>query len=701
MPVFLDIETFAEEPIKNGTYKYAESAELLLCAWAVDDGPVHLWDTFNERDIPEELEDILLGDEICVAHNSAFEASVLAKTLKGVEIDPKRWRCTMAQAYAHGLPGALENLGIVLGLPQDKKKSKEGYDLIRLFCIPPAKNSKRGRATHLTHPAEWEKFKNYCIQDVVAHREVYKRLPQWNYKGSELDLWHLDQEINARGLGIDIELAQSAVSAVNKAQTLLKERTEDLTFGDVSSATQRDQMLRHILAAYGVELPDMQAATLERRMDDPDLPSALKELLGIRLMATTSSTAKYKKVLSCVSSDNRLRGTLQFCGASRTGRDGGRLLNPQNLPRPTMKHEDIDIGIDALKKDCADILFDNVMEVSSNALRGLIVAEKEKKLLIADLANIEGRYLAWLAGETWKLKAFRDYDTILGTDDKGDPIRKGHDLYKLAYARSFGIPPTEVTKQQRNEVGKTLELSMGFMGGVSAFVTFATAFNTDLDDMAEKAWQEVCPPGSDNRLEAHRVWEWAVEEKRTLGLKQKTYMVCNEFKLRWRKSHPMTASFWKDVEHAVRAAIETPNTDFTVRKIKARRTGNWLRILMPSGRCLCYPHPQVDNKGKISFMGTDQYTRKWSRISTFGGKLVENLTQAGARDIFMAGVTNTASAGYDIVTRVHDEVVCEVPDTNEFTIERLCELMTTNIPWSEGLPLAAAGFSSYRYRKGD
>lgn len=686
MSCFIDIETFSAEPIKNGTFRYAESAELLMVAWAIDDGPVEIWDTFEQPDIPEGLEEILLGDEILIAHNSIFESSVLAKTLQGVDIDPKRWRCTMAQAYAHGLPGSLDNLGIVLGMPQDKKKSKEGYDLIRLFCIPPPKNSKRGRATHLTHPEQWNKFKEYCKQDVVAHREVYKKLPNWNYKGFELDLWHIDQIINARGVCMDVELAAAAIRAVDKAQIELKKRTEDLTYGDVSSATKRDQMIKHIMAAYGVELPDMQAGTLERHIDDPNLPWALRELLGIRLQATTSSTAKFKKVMNCVSKDNRLRGTLQWCGASRTGRDGGRLFQPQNLPRPTMENHDIECGIEAMRVDIADLMYDNVMSLASNSLRGLVVAPKGSKLLNADLSNIEGRYAAWLAGEEWKLQAFRDFD-------KGT----GPDLYKLAYAKSFKIKPEQVTKDQR-QVGKTLELAMGFGGGVGAFVTFAMNFGSDLEAMAVGAIKSI---DKDIMEEAERAWEWAEKEGRTLDLEHDIYVVCDSFKRAWRRAHPNISSFWKQIEDAVRAAIATPKTEFSVKRVKIYRSGNWLRLVMPSGRALCYPHPQVDNKGKISFMGIDQYSRKWQRISTFGGRLFENLVQAGARDVFMRGAVAAETAGYNVTMRIHDELVCEVPDGKEYSVDKLCSFMTTGIDWCTDLPLAAAGHEFYRYRKAD
>lgn len=669
-----------------------------MVAWAVDDGEPFLWDAKKEKYMPPGLRDLLRGNQPICCHNSQFEMAIFNSDIVGVTIDPKRWRCSMARAYAHGLPGSLDSLSTILGLPQDQKKSKEGYDLIRLFCIPPGKNVKRGRATYQTHPAQWEKFKDYCKQDIVAAREVWKRLPEWNYKGFELDLWHLDQKINQRGLCIDVELAQAAIRAVDKAQIDLKRRTVDLTLGDVSSATKRDQMLQHILATYGVELPDMQASTLERRIEDPDLPEPLRELLAIRLQATTSSTAKYKKVMACVSSDGRLRGTLQWCGASRTGRDGGRLLQPQNLPKPTMKNPDIELGIEALKHDCADILYPNVMSLASNTIRGLITAAPGHKLLIADLSNIEGRYAAWLAGEEWKLKAFRDYDTILGKDEKGKPIRKGFDLYILAFARAFNIKPEQVTKKQRDEIGKTMELALQFGGGVGAFVTFALNFGINLEDLVRDAWDQI---PQTIRAESNDFWKYAEKQKRTLGLEKDVFITCDSLKRLWRQAHPNIVQTWADIQQGLVESITTKDTTFIHDQLKFRRSGNWLRVQMPSGRSLCYPHPQVNDKGEVSFMGVDQYTRKFQRIDTYGPKVFENGVQGGARDVFMYGVRNAEAAGYPVVSRIHDEQVDEVPDTDDYTAEELCTLMTTNIPWCEGLPLAAAGFESYRYRKGD
>jgi DNA polymerase len=691
MPVFIDAETYSAEPIKNGHFKYAENVEILMIAWAVDDADPEIWDAKRDVNMPSGLRDILRGEDILIAHNAAFEQAVFSADLAGCKIDPKRWRCSMARAYAHGLPGSLDSLCTVLGLRQEHKKSKEGYDLIRLFCVPLPKNAKRGRATRDTHPEQWERFKTYCKQDIVAAREVWRKLPEWNYKGDELALWHLDQKINQRGLCIDLELVNAAIRAVDRAQEGLRARTEDLTLGNVSSATKRDAMLAHILAFYGIELPDMQASTLERRIEDPDLPEELKELLRIRLQATTSSTAKYQKIVKCVSSDGRLRGTLQFAGAARTARWSGRLLQPQNLPRQTFSPEEIELGIDSLKNDCADILYDNVMEVASNVIRGVIVASKGKKLVISDLSNIEGRDQAWIAGEDWKIKAFRDFDE--GT---------GPDLYALAYAKAFRVTPESVLEDKKKggnqrQIGKTLELAMGYHGGVAAFITFAAIYDVDLNDLKNKAW-DLIPP--DVKQEALDFWEYCVKQKRTLGLEKEVFVTCDSLKRMWRRAHPNSVRTWANIENATRDAISAPGNTIPCGKLKMRRDGNWFRIVLPSGRALCYPHPQLDNKGVISFMGVDQYTRKWSRIETFSGKLFENVCQAVARDVMAANMPLIESAGYEIVTTVHDEVVCEAPDNEEFNEGALSALLSANPPWAPDMPLAAGGYESHRYRKG-
>ncbi|HBS7723325.1 DNA polymerase [Klebsiella pneumoniae] len=679
-----DLETYCEIPINNGTHAYAEGAEVMLFAWAIGDEPVSVWDLTAGEPIPGPLfKAITDPDTLLYFHNSHFDRTVLRHTLPRLAPPVERWRDTMVQALAHSLPGALAALCEVLGVPQDKAKDKEGKSLIQLFCKPRPKNSKLRRATSKTHPVEWQRFVAYAGLDIEAMREVYKRLPKWNYQGTELALWHCDQRINDRGVCMDVQLAQAAIEAVDLEQKRLAKRTQVMTDGEVQAATQRDAMIKHIVESYGVELPDMQRSTLERRIADPDLPSPVKELLAIRLQASTTSTSKYKSLMKGISSDGRLRGTLQFCGASRTGRWAGRLFQPQNLPRPTLEQERIDEGIEALKSGCADLLFDNVMELTSSALRGCIMAPAGKKLVVSDLSNIEGRKLAWLAGEQWKLAAFRQYDE--GT---------GPDLYKLAYAKAFNITPEDVTKYQR-QIGKVMELGLGFGGGVAAFLTFALVYGLDLEELATAALPNI---PRDVQREAKSWYDESVKRKATYGLSERVFIACDSLKRLWRRAHPETCDFWYQLERTVRAAIATPKKTLYCGYLKVRRDGAWLRIQLPSGRALCYPSPTIE-KGNITYMGINSYSRKWQRLKTYGGKLVENVTQAAARDVLAGNMPLIENAGYSIVLTVHDEVICEAQDTDDYTDAALSSLLSTNPEWAPDIPLNAGGFEAYHYRK--
>ncbi len=685
-PLFCDLETYSEVPIKNGTHVYAEKAEVMLWAYALDNQPTQVWDITADPVMPDDLKAHLANPDILtVWHNGGMFDTVVLKHALSIVLPAHRVHDTMVRALSHSLPGSLDSLSEIFKLSQDKAKDKAGKQLIQLFCKPRPANQKIRRATSQTHPVEWRRFIDYAKSDIEAMRELYKRLPIWNYRGTELGLWHLDQTINNRGVKIDLDLVHSAIQAVDQAQKGLAKRTKQITDGEVQAATQRDAMLKHILNAHGVSLPDMQKSTLERRLNDESLPVAVRELIAIRLQASTTSTAKYTALAKGTSSDGRLRGTLQFNGASRTGRWAGRLFQPQNLPRPVLGQETIDIGIDALKADCADVLFDNVMELTSSAIRGCICAPASKKLVVADLSNIEGRALAWLAGETWKNKAFYDFDA-----------GKGHDLYKLAYAKSFSVTPESVDKEQR-QVGKVQELALGYEGGVGAFLTFAAAYGLDLDVMADQAIGNI-----DQSImnEAIRAWEWHKKERRTtFGLKKNTWLVCDSFKRSWRYAHPNISAWWGELRQAAIDAINCPGTAIKCRKVSLIKNGSWLLIKLPSGRFLCYPGAKVEDGGKITYMGNNQYTRKWERLHTYGGKLAENITQAFARDVLAYNMPQIEQSGYDIVLTVHDEVITETPDLSDFNPEHLSSLLATNPTWAVDLPLAAAGFESYRYKK--
>lgn len=351
--LFLDTETFCETPINNGTHRYAEGAEIIMWQWAVGEGEVII------RDGDEDISDLLalIEDESyeIVIHNSAFDRTVI-RHATGIEIPLERTFDTMVCAMAHSLPGALATLCGILGVATDKAKDKEGKAWINLFCKPQPKGRKIRRATRETHPVEWQKFRDYGGLDIEAMREIYKKLPRWNYRGAELELWHLDQRINERGVLMDLDLAHGAIRASDRAQKELARKAKKMTDGQVTAATQRDKMLEHILEAYGIQLADLKGSTVERALEDEDLPPELKELLRVRLDASKTSVSKYKRVLNGVSADGRLRGLLAFCGALRTGRWAGRLLQPQNLSRGTLNDEQIELWIEAIKANAEDLV---------------------------------------------------------------------------------------------------------------------------------------------------------------------------------------------------------------------------------------------------------------------------------------------------------------------------------------------------------
>lgn len=698
MMLWIDTETFSETPITHGTYRYTADCEVMLITYAIDDGPVQCWDATGDDALPRELSNYLGGDGLITAHNAMFDRNAMLKVWP-TRID--RWRDTMVQALAHGLPGSLGTLSDLFKLGDSGKKA--GKDYIHLFCKPRPAASKLRRATRLTHPQEWAEFIEYAKADVVAMRILASKLPKWNWGPEEVALWHLDQRINDRGMAVDKELAEAMLAAVDVEQLRLKGEVDEHTNGEVGSATQRDEMLEHILSQYGVSLPDLKKATVERRLADEDIPEPLKELLRLRLMTATTSTAKYKALLKGLSDDGRLRGTIQFNGAARTRRAGGRVFQPQNLPsRGLLPPEDISLAIEAVKIDSLPLFLPNTMHAASSCIRACIVPAKGKKLVVADLANIEGRMAAWLAGEEWKLQAFRDYDTVISTDAKGKALRKGPDLYNVAYAKAFGIPVALVTDTQRS-VGKVMELMLQYAGGVGAFVTGAASYKIDLETMADGAWDSL-PAELIEEATGFLAWmekkDKAFSPEKKFRLSPKAFIVCDVFKRAWRAANPAISSYWKEIERAVVAGMVDPGTVVPCRKMSVAREGAWLTVILPSGRRLCYPSPQLDSKGALSYMGSNPYTKKWERIHTHGGKLLENACQATARDVMFDAMPSVEEAGYQIILSVHDELVTEVPVGGDQAVDGLCRLLAAERDWSVGLPLAAAGKEMQRYGKG-
>lgn len=726
-PLFIDLETYSEVPIKQGTYKYAENAEITLLAYAIGDTPVRVADfTAGEEPDSEYHYALKHADTVQVAHNSMFDRTVLRYCRPDLALPIERWHDTMVRALAHSLPGGLDKLCEIMGVPQDQAKLKTGHDLVMLFCKPRPKFSKIRRATRHTHPREWEEFKAYAANDIEAMRVLYRKLPRWNYEGSEMALWHLDQRINDRGFAVDTELVEAAIRTVAAERKRLNARGEEVTsdalLGEkVEALTQRDKLIRHILDEYDVALPDFKADTLERRLNDQNLPGPVRELLALRLEAVQTSTAKYPAIGRAVNKDGRMRGTLQFNGANRTGRWAGRTFQPQNLTRPDVFHiaeylhinpKDvgsgemqgyIDDGVFALKQGDVDMWFDRPMTLCSNLVRSVIVAPPGKKLCIADLSNIEGRVLAWLAGEQWKLDAYA----------------RGDDLYKLAYGRAFAVDPADVTKDQR-QIGKVMELMLGYEGGVGAFVTGAATYGIDLDEMARRARPSI---PDDVWAEAKSMWGFAHKKRLpTYGLSEETYCVCDSLKRMWRRSNARIEALWGELDNAVRSVLAEGGAAPAGAHLLVDKWKAWLRIRLPSGRYLCYPSPRIEEDGSISYMGMNQYSKRWSRIKTYGGKLAENVTQAASRDVLgynMPSIENgyenavllestravdrylakRVGGGYEIVLSVHDELITEAPDTPEFSGDDLAMMMSTVPDWAPGLPLAAAGFETYRYRK--
>ena len=691
--LWLDLETFSDISLKkSGAYRYAEDCEILLCAWAWNNDPVLV----DDWTLPGHDWHSLLADRIEAAsevriHNSAFDRTIMAA--HGIHLPVEKVKDTMVAALSHGLPGKLEMLCDVLGVPRDLAKDKDGKKLINLFCKPRPKNVKLRRATRESHPDEWQRFIEYARLDVDAMRAVSARTPRWNDCDTETHLWRCDQATNDVGFAVDRQLAVFALRAFRRTSGSLADAASRSTDGQVASTTQRDKVLAYVRDICGEPIPDLQKGTVEQWLQRDDLDPVARELLLNRQQAAATSPAKYQALLDAVCADGRLRGTIQFCGAMRTGRDAGRIFQPQNLPRPTMKPEQTAVAIEAMKADCEDIVYAEPVEIVTNAIRGCLVAPEGKKLVVADLSNIEGRVNAWLAGEDTKLEAFRAYDA--GT---------GPDLYRYAYAKSFGIGIDAVTPAQR-QVGKVMELAFGYQGAVGAFNTMGATYGLSLPE--------------DEIVELVKAW---------------------------RAAHPRIKSNWYNLEDAARAAIANPGEAFVVRMVTADSVfddyGNqWLRLRLPSGRYLSYMRPEAgdgkcaacDGAGKLlvggfaedggvarweicrscqgsgrdnerrdlTYEGIDAYTRQWKRLKTYGGSICENIVQATARDVFMAGFRRAVAAGYKVVLRVHDELVTEVPDSPEWSVGHLSSLMSEHDSWMAGLPLAAAGFEAYRYGKPD
>lgn len=653
MILYLDFETRCRVPIAHGTHVYAASAEVIMTQYAIDDGEVVVTDGLDP--VLEMLID--MADIVVTCTKDAFDR--LVALYQGIVIPVEKNHDVAIQALSHGLPAGLDKLCSIFQLPADLSKDKAGKALIRLFCIP----RKDGNwATKFTHPVEWQRFRDYGGSDIKSMRELYKRIPKKNYPSPrEHALWCLDQRMNDRGMAVDLDLAHAAIETVAVAKKIMDKRTQEMTDDELRSTTQRDQLLQLVLDEYGVDLPDMQKSTLERRLADPDLPDGARELLALRLQTSTTSNAKYNTLLKAVSADGRLRGSVQFSGAARTKRWSGKIFQPQNLPRPDPEFAEeaaYEMAVAAVLGGYAHLIYDNPIKVCSNVVRGAIVAAPGHKLVISDLAQVEARVLPWLAGEQWKLDAFSAYD-------RGE----APDNYVMAYSRGFNVPVEQVTKPQR-QIGKTSELACGYGGAYGAWASMAATLRIEIPVRHEV----------DAIVRA------------------------------WRQAHPMLCDWdtglWAQLDQAARLAIAKPGQTFCAGEhIRFERWRSWLRMELPSGGFLNYADPAIiedprfPGKDTVSYMGVNNYTRRWERLTTYGGKFSADATQATAREIMAGNLLTMERAGYLPVLLVHDEAVTETPDTDDYTAVELNSMLARVPDWAPGLPLAAGGFETKRYRK--
>lgn len=645
--LFIDIETYSSADLPAvGVYKYAESEDfdILLLGYAWDDAPVEVVDLTVDP-FPEDVRSALYDPSVIkIAHNSQFERVCLSAYL-GEQIQPGAFEDTMIMASWCGLPLSLDMVGKALGLSEEESKMKEGKALLRRFCQPrkPTKGNPKTRLGREDDPESWAVFIEYNRRDVEVERTIYKRLRKWRPDDSEFKLWALDQLINDRGMGVDLQLAHNAIEIGEAYRERLLTRAQEISGLDNPNSTEQIKTwLREQEGVTVTSLNKKVVADVVAGLSD----EKCREFMALRSEFSKASTKKYEAIERSACSDGHIHGCFQFVGAGRTGRWAGRLVQLQNLPQNHLP--DLDSARKLVRAGDAEgleLIYGDVQSTLSELIRTALIPEPGQKFIVADFSAIEARVIAWIAQEQWRLDVFRE----------------GGDIYCASASQMFHVP---VEKHGVNghlrQKGKVAELGLGYGGGVSAL----KAFGADRLGMSDEEMAETVD--------------------------------------KWREASPHIVALWRSLEHAaIRCVKRQSPTLSTVGRIRFDFEDGALFMTLPSGRRIAYwgaefGEDRFGNKG-LTYLGTDQKTKKWSRQSSWGGKLSENLTQALARDCLKEAMLRLTENGYDIRGHVHDEVIISCPMSAK--VEDVCALMGANIPWAPGLLLRADGYETPYYRK--
>lgn len=651
----IDIETKSSVDItKAGAYRYAQSEdfEILLFAYKYDEEDVQLVDLTVEERIPERILTALMNPNVVKhAYNAAFEWYCL--NTAGYRTPLEQWNCTMIHGLYCGYTAGLDATGKAIGLPQDKQKLSTGKALIRYFCTPckPTK-SNGGRSWNLPKhaPEKWELFREYCKQDVVTENEILKRLQAFPVPKEEQRLWRMDILMNAYGVRVDTNLIAGALAIDSHSTECLTAEAFRITgLSNPNSATQLQQWL----SGKGVDIPNLQKATVEEYLQWEDLPDDARKILEIRQQLGKTSIKKYVAMDTAKGADDRVRGLTQFYGANRTGRWAGRLVQLQNLPRNYLKTLDYARNLVKDKNyDGIKLLYGNVPDTLSQLIRTAFIPSDGNKFVVADFSAIEARVIAWLAGEQWVNEVFATHGKI----------------YEATASQMFHVPIEKIAKgnpeYSLRQKGKVATLALGYQGGTAALIAMG-ALNMGL---AEEELPDIVQ--------------------------------------RWRSANPRIRDLWYAVEQAALTTMQTAQPQ-GIYGLIFRYEGDlvygqsFLTVQLPSGRKLFYPKPflQENQFGKmaIHYYTVGQQTRKWEVASTYGGKMTENIVQAIARDCLAETLKRIDRMGLQVVFHVHDEVIIDAPVS--ITVDEICDLMAEPIPWAPGLILKGAGFESDYYMK--